>query len=272
MWEEWCEGCGGASSEEESKLLLLCWLGDMSVKGWSVAKLNRVLAGVAFGLKWRRLPDLTKDFVVAQAVRGFRRGRSTRDTRWPVGFQLLERLGEVVDGICRSPYEAALFRLAFVFAFFGALRIGELVAPSGSKLGGLLRTDVEVYPGRVEFWVRKSKTDQAGAGRKVVLGQLSGSGVCPVRCLESYLRVRLDGALPLLCHADGSYLSRYQFTAIFRRGLSFLGLDPSRFAPHSFRIGAATEAASWGLGAEVVKKIGRWDSDRYRGYIRPHWV
>lgn len=73
---------------------------------------------------------------------------------------------------------------------------------------------------------------------------------------------------PLLVHADGSFLSRFQFISIFRKGISELGLDESLYAGHSFRIGAATEAARLGLGEDVIKRIGRWESKRFKFYVR----
>lgn len=41
------------------------------------------------------------------------------------------------------------------------------------------------------------------------------------------------------------------------------------YAAHSFRIGAAPEAARWGLPEEVIKRIGRWESRTYHIYVRP---
>lgn len=55
-----------------------------------------------------------------------------------------------------------LFRLAFAVAyFFSELRVRELV--TGGRVGvGLCEKDVDLYPDRVEFWLRRSKTDQKG--------------------------------------------------------------------------------------------------------------
>ncbi|CAH2330134.1 micronuclear linker histone poly -like, partial [Pelobates cultripes] len=68
---------------------------------------------------------------------------------------------------------------------------------------------------------------------------------------------------------DCSSLSKFQFLRVFRKALARLGVDPGQFGTHSFRIGAATEAARLGLGDEWVKRIGRWGSLRFRSYIRP---
>lgn len=59
---------------------------------------------------------------------------------------------------------------------------------------------------------------------------------------------------------------------VFKKCVALGGYDPDSFSSHSFRIGAATEAARVGLSQESIKRIGRWDSDRFRLYIRPHML
>ncbi|MEE6468146.1 hypothetical protein FKM82_008176 [Ascaphus truei] len=61
----------------------------------------------------------------------------------------------------------------------------------------------------------------------------------------------------------------YQFSRVFRVCLERLGMKAAQFGTHSFRIGAATEAARAGLAGEVIQRIGRWESKRYRSYVRP---
>ena len=75
-----------------------------------------------------------------------------------------------------------------------------------------------------------------------------------------------------MIHENGAPLSRYQFVAVFRKCLGELGLVAREFSAHSFRIGAATEAARNGLGEDAIKRIGRWESRRFRSYVRPQLV
>lgn len=93
---------------------------------------------------------------------------------------------------------------------------------------------------------------------------------CPVTALGQFLRIRpkVDGAL--FIHLDGSFLSKFQFTAVFCKCLGVGGLVQGDYAAHSFCIGAATEVARWGLPEEVIKHIGRWESTRHRIYVPPH--
>lgn len=129
---------------------------------------------------------------------------------------------------------------------------------------------VVVVERTLECCVRRSKTDQEGKGAVVALHELAGSDMCPVQAFRFYSSLRNLTPGPLLIHEDGSYLSRYQFVQVFRKSLNRIGVDPGAYSSHSFRIGAATEAARWGLGSDLVQKIGRWESNRFRLYICPH--
>lgn len=267
-WEELLEVLGLGPSDFE--LGLLYFIGRAFGGGVSSARLSRDLAAMAFWFKLRGFCDYSKSFLVRQAVRGFRRGTVTRDRRRPVSYELLLQLGQVLRDLVFDGYEWHLFLCAFSLAFFGAFRISELVAPSRVRVGGLLGTDVRCEGSAVHCFLRRSKTDQAGKGVVVSLRELPGSAMCPVHALRSFVALRPSGAVPLLVHADGTFLSKYQFIQVFRNCLSRLGLEAKDYCSHSFRIGAATEAARWGLGAELVKRIGRWESDRFKLYIRPH--
>lgn len=113
-------------------------------------------------------------------------------------------------------------------------------------------------------------TIQEGKGIAMSWCELAGSPMCPVRVFRSFLALRPTGPIPLLVHADGTFLFRYRFIQVFRCCLTSLGFEAKDYCSHSFRIGAATEAARWRLGPDLVKRIGRWESDRYKLYVRPH--
>ncbi|KAM3929168.1 integrase/recombinase xerD homolog [Leptodactylus fuscus] len=249
-------------------MAMLLFVGHCNELGWSFSRLSKCLAGLAFGFKSRGWQDFTKGFLVKQALKGWHRVDSAKDNRKPVSFALLKDVGRVLNIVCHSEVEVSLFKAAFSLAFFGAFRLGELV--SGSKLvpGGLRFEDVDLFADRVDIVLRKSKTDQLGKGRVVRLYAVEGCVMCPVLCVRQFLRDRHTSFGPLFIHKDGSFLSRFQFLAVFKKCLCVLGKDVSGFSGHSFRIGAATEAARRGLGDEIIKRIGRWESRRFRSYVR----
>ena len=67
---------------------------------------------------------------------------------------------------------------------------------------------------------------------------------------------------------SGSFLTRGRFASETRLLLSKGGLDSSEFAGHSFRIGAATTAASANLPPWLIKVLGRWSSGCFERYIK----
>ncbi|KAM4025850.1 LOW QUALITY PROTEIN: uncharacterized protein ACNLHF_026276 [Anomaloglossus baeobatrachus] len=267
-WEELMESMFEGERKDHLVALLTVVSNDFSAGRLASAVAHRV-AAVAFWLKMRGERDVSQDFRVRQALKGFRRSVRERDERQPISFGLLRRLVGSLRGICSSAYETVLFKTAFGLAFYGAFWIGEqLVSPSRVTGGGLMLEEVCVGSRQVECRIRRSKTDQLGRGRLVVLYAVPGEELCLVRLVERFLALRGQPG-PFLRHMDGSFLSRYQFVAVLRKSLRGVGECPEDFGSHSFRIGAATEASRWGLGDEVVKCIGRWESSCFRRYVRP---
>ena len=84
----------------------------------------------------------------------------------------------------------------------------------------------------------------------------------------SYLARRGYHPGPLFLFEDGSPLSRSRLVSELRKALSSIRLNCDVYAGHSFRIGAATTAASRGLEDSTMKLLGRWRSDAYQSYIR----
>ena len=73
---------------------------------------------------------------------------------------------------------------------------------------------------------------------------------------------------PLFTFQSGSFLTRCRLPNETRFLLSKGGLNSGEFAGHSFRIGAATTAASANLPPWLIKVLGRWSSDCFERYIK----
>lgn len=269
-WDEWVAAVGDRSvdsSDSERLQVTVEYFLSLRSAGLSAAVAQRRLSGLSFHFKLRGWVDSTKHFVFTQALRGWKKERVTKDTRRPVSYSLLVRLLDSTGRQCVSPYEGALFRACFSLAFFGALRVGELVPPSRTREGGLRGDDVILANGSLRVRIRKSKTDHFGRGEWLPLHSVVGPA-CPVRAVSEYLQLRPPGS-SFLVHSDGSPVTRFQFQSVFKRCLQAAGVPPGDFGTHSFRIGAATEAARAGLSNSEVQRIGRWRSACFAGYIRP---
>ena len=170
------------------------------------------------------------------------------------------------SGVVAVEYDARLLWAAACVAFFGFLRLGEVVPPNSNAPAPLLVGDVEILKPpsspMVRLHLRRSKTDPFGNGINIFLGS-TGQDICPVTALSNYLFVRAKGQGPLFVLADGSPLLRSHFVANVKRALAYANIDESKYSGHSFRIGAATSAAAAGVPDHMIKMMGRWESSAY---------
>lgn len=274
-WRDWSTfrvsgECSGKSVEEA--LLEFVW--GHYTAGRSRSAMSSALAGISFYYRLAGSCDPTRSFLLSKALRGWARLRpAPMDTRRPIDLQLLGSLLAVLPSVAESGFEELLLGLAFACAFFGAFRVGELVAASRrSRDTGLLFSDVLLRDTAVLCRLPRSKTDQTGRGRWGTLAAQGEVTVCPVRLAAFYASRRPAGSGQWLLHADGSPLTRFQFGAVLKRCLRQLGLPCEEYGTHSFRIGAATCAAARGLPAAAIQELGRWKSDAFKSYVRPNMV
>lgn len=172
--------------------------------------------------------------------------------------------------VCTSPYEAVLFHAAALVAFFGALRISELVAQSKSDQStwALLAQDVRFAGGQVILTIRGSKTAQRQVRTTLTLSTCGDQQLCPVVALQNYMGTRGWAVGFLFRHQDGTSLTKHQFWAITSRVLTRLDLAGVKFGTHSFTISAASTALVLDYRATSIQYLGHWKSSCYKGYIR----
>lgn len=97
--------------------------------------------------------------------------------------------------------------------------------------------------------------------------------VCPVNTMVEYLKIRKtwnNGRVSpaLFIEEDGTPLTRNFFISKLKQLLNSLGYRDEKYNGHSFRIGAATSAASGNVEDHMIKTLGRSKYDCYNCYIR----
>ena len=156
-------------------------------------------------------------------------------------------------------------------AFFGFLRLGELTCNStfDPKYHLMHRDMPRCSPMYMLVRLKVSKTDPFRQGQTIVIGK-TNSPLCPISAMVAYFDSRASsfGSGPLFIYVSGAFLTREKLTRETRLLISKGGLDSSEFAGHSFRIGAATTAASANLPSWLIKVLGRWSSDCFERYIK----
>ena len=80
----------------------------------------------------------------------------------------------------------------------------------------------------------------------IIIGR-TGGPLCPVAAILAYTVRRGPSTGPLFRFQDGRPLTCQRFVVRLREVLQAIGLQPEKYADHSFRIGAATTAAAQGI-------------------------
>ncbi|XP_067323906.1 uncharacterized protein [Anolis sagrei] len=241
-------------------------------RGLAPQTIRSKLAALAYWLKAQGLPDFTNDFRLHKVVSGWsREGQRQPDGRQPFTPDILRGLRQIWPRLCSSHYEQRLFHAASLTAFFGALRVSELIPTSKKDLSqrALLFSDVTIRDEQLQIRVRSSKTDQRAMGSLISLSKCADDDICPVFAVTQFITIR--GSTPgyFFCHQHGGPLTKYQFWTLTAKALKLLGLGHLKFGTHSFRIGAASTAANLGYDSVSIKTLGRWRSEAYKGYVRP---
>ena len=104
-------------------------------------------------------------------------------------------------------------------------------------------------------------------GVSVLVGQ-TREDLCPVAVVLAYMTLPGFGDGPLFYFKDGHPLTRQRLVSKLREILQRIGIDHQKYSGHSFRIGAATTAARWGVQDSLIKTMGRWESVAYQLYVR----
>ena len=153
-----------------------------------------------------------------------------------------------------------------LLGFAGAFRRSELVSIDFEDLK-MVREGYVVK-------LRRSKTDQEGAGREVAIPYGSNPQTCPVRAILDWLNCSKIGSGPIFRpinkhgHVLSSRLSSKAVSLIIKKNPHLRGKE-GNFSGHSLRAGFVTTAAIKGVAEHtIMKQTGHKRSDTLKKYIR----
>jgi integrase len=156
-------------------------------------------------------------------------------------------------------------RALLLFGFAGAFRRSELV--------GLEIEDLTFTEDGVKVLIRRSKTDQDGAGQ--VVGIARGVNLCPVAALRAWFEASGITSGPIFRPVNRhGQIQPHAITAqvvalVVKRYAEAAGLDAGKYAGHSLRAGLVTSAAMNGVPEYVIQRQTRHKSTAMlRRYIR----
>ncbi|QSI78780.1 site-specific integrase [Niveibacterium microcysteis] len=232
--------------------------------GWhTIATIQRRLNAIRHAHAELGLPSPTDSAEVRAALRGAKRrfGSAQRQAE-PVTRTLLSR---IIKTMARTPLDYR-DRALLLLGFAGAFRRSELEA--------LCVADLKRTPEGILIRLKRSKTDQEQIGRSIPVPATGGS-LCPVRALESWLKLAKIDAGPVFRRLARSgrvreqRLSAAYISEIVKQRVSSVGEDPDKYSAHSLRAGLVTEAARAGVPSWKIRQITGHRSDAMLSrYIR----
>jgi integrase len=145
-----------------------------------------------------------------------------------------------------------------------------------SNLAALDLADVVQRPEGLVLHIARSKTDQAGAGRRLGVFRGKHRATCPVRAFAAWVLERGDWAGPLFCRLSkpGDAVIRKRLSGdavaeLVQAAAKRAGLDPRRYGGHSLRAGCATAAAEGGASdSAIMARTGHKSAAVMGRYIR----
>ena len=213
----------------------------------SVATLVRRIATLSKAHEAKSVPNPCRSEIVRATLKGIKRlhGTAQREAK-PI---LREDLFLVLDAMGDGPKDAR-DRALLLLGFAGGFRRSELV--------GLDCGDIEQVRQGLIVTLRRSKTDQEAAGRKIGI-PYGRTRYCPVAALDAWLTLSGIESGPIFrpvdrhCRIHPERLSGEAVSLVIQGRLAASGIDPTGYSGHSLRAGFATSAAQAGVSSVKIR-------------------
>ena len=259
----WAQGADGVSPMPAAIPTVAAYLAYMADIGLKASTITRRTAAIRYAHRLQGLEPPTNAEPIKALLRGIRRriGVSV-ERKAPATARAIALMLKRIDA---DPIIGVRDRAMLLLGFSAALRRSELVA--------LKHNDLEQVPEGLVVHIRRSKTDQEGAGHQVAVPR--GSKLRPVEAVEAWLAAAhiTDGYVfrPI---AKGGRIGAGPLTGesvaqIVKARAKAAKLDPALFSGHSLRAGFVTSALEACADLFRVMDVTRHRSvDTLRAYDR----
>jgi integrase len=226
--------------------------------------IQRRLNAIAEAHKAMGVESPTSAGIVRNTLKGIRRTLGTAPAqKSPALTADIRAMLDSADSGIIGARDRALILLGFA----GAFRRSELV--------GLDVEDCAFGKDGLTITLRRSKTDQAGVGRKVGIPYGSNPETCPVRTAQAWIEQAAITSGPLFRainrhgRVQPAALSGIDVARVVKKLAERAGLDAGKYAGHSLRAGHATSAAIAGASERsIMNQTGHRSVQMVRRYIR----
>jgi integrase len=257
-----CDAQGECALPASPQITAL-YLTDLASRA-STATIGRRMVAIAQAHKLAGLPNPIADPHVREISKGIRRTKGTAQHKKAAltGDRLPEVLAQIDASTLKGKRDTALLLLTFA------------LAGRRSEVAALNYEDIAASGQGLTVTIRKSKTDQAGAGREIGV-PFTASKLCSVEALGEWLNASgiKEGALFRTFDGGGNLTANridpVDVARLVKRVTAAAGLKGD-FSGHSLRSGFITTAANTKDVSEVdIQNVsGHRSVQILRGYVR----
>lgn len=227
------------------------------------------LSAIAYFHKIRHNIDPTSTFTIKRLLAGYTKQDTPAKSRKPITKPLLQNILSSIAKKVGCAYTKALFLAMITLMYHAALRVSEVChTPRAQHTLQLKHIHTKANSMKLQFDTYKHNTQPT---TKLTITATKDT-YCPVHLMKKYLAKR--GSLPglLFCTKQGKPTYRTQLTNTIKEHLTLIGHNADHYNTHSLRAGKATDMAAAGHSTTHISLAGRWRSNAYLKYIKPHTI
>lgn len=262
IFADWCQANGIESVPTKPEVVAM-FLSHQAKAGISPSTLTRRTAAIRFAHEAQGHDTPTGSKLVSATLKGIRRAA--------VGVAKKQKAPATADRItamvshCPASLAGLRDKAILLLGFAGAFRRSELAA--------LTIDDIEETADGLRVTIRKSKTDQEGAGQVIAIP--NGARLRVVKALQDWLAAAAitEGFLFRPVTKGGTLrplpLTDRSIANLVKKYAALAGLNAADFSGHSLRAGFLTSAAENGATVFKMAEVSRHKSiETLRGYVR----
>jgi site-specific recombinase XerD len=228
----------------------------------TVATLTRRLASLSKIHNIRQWPNPVSTELVRATLRGIRNqhGMKQRQVIPAIKEDIVAMVANL-QGI-KGIRDKALLLIGFAGAF------------RRSELASLQYCDIEHVQQGILIYLCRSKTDQAGQGRKIAIPYARGA-ICPVIAMREWLEHSGITEGPIFRsinrygHIGEQAITSQSIALVIKERAKAAGLDAKQYSGHSLRAGLVTSAAQAGISSwKIRQQTGHKSDAMLQRYIR----
>ena len=194
----------------------------------------------------------------------------------PIHINLLEILMFELERIwSKSPYLEIMYKALFLLAYYGLMRISEVVGIHAVKAKNV---HIGSNKNKILLILYSSKThSKESLPQKIKISEdydkkkiKSNHFFCPFKTVRKFVQIRgpYDGNENFFVFADGTQVQPFQVRTMLKRLIKTVNLDCSIYCFQGIQAGRATDLRKMGYTVDEIKELGRWKSNAVYRYLK----